>query len=329
MSDDAIAARPLPVSAQAPGKCILFGEHAVVHGAPELLLAVDLTTQVVVSAGPAVRLNGDAEALARNPYLRAALAAAWPSAAPVDIRSISRVPRAAGLGSSGAFVSALAAALGAATGGVDRSALAQRCFAIERGAQGVGSPGDTSASVAGGYVTLNAPGSGEPLWTVTADAERWEIRRAPDPGWVWVVAYSGVSRSTAEAVRAVGQRLARPDREELLGRFARVARAGIDAVARGDREATGRWLLENQELLREVDVSHPRVESLLAAAAPASLGAKVTGAGRGGALVALPTPGKEAELVRRLARAGAVPFAVRPAAGVALIEGAPSLDRST
>jgi mevalonate kinase len=58
------------------------------------------------------------------------------------------------------------------------------------------------------------------------------------------------------------------------------------------------------------------------AAAPAAEGAKLTGAGAGGSIVVLPVPGKETELVRRLARAGGLPFVVRPAPeGAGLIEG--------
>jgi mevalonate kinase len=322
MSDDGpIPARRLPTSARAPAKCVLFGEHAVVRGAPELVVAIDLHTQVVVRAAERSRLNAEPPGTSDNPYFREALAASADPARGVDVRAVSRIPRAAGLGSSAAFVAALGAALAAADGGLDRAALAQRAFDVERAAQGVGSPGDTSASVAGGYVSLNAgPNGGEPLWTARHGEARWEVRRAPDPGWVWVVAYSGIPRSTAEAVRQVAARLDRPDGPALLARFVAVARDGIAAVAAGDRTATGRLLGANQELLREVGVSHPRLEALLEAAAPACEGAKLTGAGRGGSIVALPTPGRETELVRRLARAGAVPFPVRASPGVELVE---------
>ncbi len=307
-----------PSSARAPGKCILFGEHAVVRGAPELVLAIDLETQVVVRTAERTQLNADPGALETNRYFHEALAAAGALAAGWDVRSVSRVPRAAGLGSSAAFVTAFSLALrGDAAGALDRPELAQRSFDVERAAQGVGSPGDTSTSVAGGYVTLNAgPEGGEPLWTVRAGPERWEVRRATDPGWAWVVAYSGLPRSTAEAVKAVAVRLEQPDGRSLLEEFAGVARDGIDAVRREDPEAVGRLLGRNQRLLREVGVSHPRIEALLDAAAPAVLGAKLTGAGRGGSIVALPVPGREVELVRRLARAGAVAYTVRPSAGV-------------
>ena len=306
-----IPAGPLPVAARAPGKCIVFGEHAVVHGAPELVFAVDLETQVFVRPAHENRLNGDVRTAQENPYFVRALASLWAEGPPVDVRAVSRVPRSAGLGSSASFVAALTAALGSATGGIDRPTLARRSFQIERGAQGVGSPGDTTAVVGGGFLSING-GTGDPLWTVEDNARRWEVRRVTDPGWVWVVAHTGIPRSTADAVRAVGERLARPDGPSLLSEFRRVAEDGVRAVERADRATVAELLSRNQELLREVGVSHPRIEELIRAAAPAAEGAKLTGAGAGGSIVVLPIPGKETELVRRLARAGGLPFVVRP-----------------
>ena len=315
-----IPAGRLPVAARAPGKCIVFGEHAIVHGAPELVFAIDLETQVFVRASPVLQLNGDARAKERNPYFARALQSMWSDGPPVAVRAVSRIPRAAGLGSSAAFVAALAAALGSATGGIDRASLAYRTFQIERGAQGVGSPGDTTAVVGGGFLAING-GTGRPLWTVEDGEREWEVRRVTDPGWVWIVAHTGIPRSTADAVRAVGERLARPDGPELLNDFRRVAEEGIRAVEHADRVAVAELLERNQVLLREVGVSHPRIEELIRAAAPVAEGAKLTGAGAGGSIVALPVPGKETELLRRLSRAGGLPFVVRTApVGAGLVE---------
>jgi len=308
---EAIPAHPLPVSTRAPGKCIIFGEHSVVHGAPELVFAVDLYTQVMVRDAPAFSLNADQNAAEGNPYFRTALARRWVGGTSVEVRSTSRIPRGAGLGSSAAFSSGLVAAFGAAQGGLERPALAQASYDVEKAAQGIGSPGDTSAVVAGGFVTINGAGE-DRLWTIRGSERDWEVRRVADPGWVWVVAHSGVPRATGDAVRSVGARLAKPDGPALLADFARVATAGIRALAAGDRPGVAAHMAWNQELLRTVGVSHPRLEALLEAAAPAAEGAKLTGAGAGGSIVALPKPGQEVDLVRRLARAGGLPFVVRP-----------------
>ncbi|HXQ48428.1 MAG TPA: hypothetical protein VN842_01425 [Thermoplasmata archaeon] len=322
-AEEAIPSQPLPLASRSPGKCIIFGEHSVVHGAPELVFAVDLHTQVLVRSAAAFSLNADPHAAEGHPYFRTTLARRWVGGSPVEVRSTSRIPRGAGLGSSAAFCSALVAALGAAQGGLDRPALAQASYDVEKGAQGVGSPGDTSTVAAGGFVTINGAG-GDRLWTIRGSERDWEVRRVADPGWVWVVAHSGIPRATGDAVRNVRERLAQPDGPELLAEFARVATAGIRAVAAGDRAGVAELMGRNQELLRTIGVSHPRLEALLEAAAPAAEGAKLTGAGAGGSIVALPKPGEEVDLVRRLARAGGLPFVVKPALEGTVLVGEPA-----
>ena len=321
MTDDAIPAHELPIATRAPGKCVVFGEHSVVHGGPELLFAVDLFVQLGGRPAAKARLNADPEAPQRNPYLREALGRLWAGGPPLELTTTSQIPRAAGLGSSAAFVCDLAAALAAARGGIPRARLAELAFEIERAAQGVGSPGDTSAVTAGGFISINAE-RGEELWRLTDGERHWTVRRVPTPAWVWVVAYSGVPRNTGQTVRAVGRRLAEPDGPELLERFRRVTLDGIDAVGREDRSEAGRLLNENQKLLREVGVSHPRLERLIEAALPCSEGAKLTGAGAGGSIVALPKAGRELEAARRIAHAGGVPYVVHASPDGARVVGA-------
>ena len=313
MRSPSIPAASLPLAVRSPAKAILFGEHAVVRGRPELVLAIDLHLQVGLSPASEDRLDGDPAAARRHPHLLAARSVFHADAlGPLDVRIASRIPRGAGLGSSAALATALGAGLASALGGIDRSMLAERSFLVERRAQGVGSPGDTSAIVAGGVVAVNG-GRGPLLWELPDGDVRWRFRRATDPGWVWIVAYSGVPRSTAEAVRAVGTRFDGPDGPALLDEFARVAEEGIGAVEAEDREAVGPLLERNHALLRAVGVSHPRLEAMRDALRPVAEGSKVTGAGAGGSVVALVAPGRETEAARRVQRAGGLAFVVRVA----------------
>lgn len=319
-SEEGIPTHPYPVTARAPGKCILFGEHAVVHGRPELVLAIDLYTTVSAQRAGNWSLNHRTGPVRANPYLARAIADWGPPGGPLALTTVSRLPRASGLGSSAAFVAGLVAVEAAGTGGCGRAELARRSYLVERGAQGVGSPGDTAAATGGGVLAVNG-GRGPLRWEISDGTRRWAVRSVPDPGWTWVVGFSGIPHDTARTVRAVGDRLARPDGPALLDRFARVAAEGIDAVVAEDRERVGSLLDENHRLLVEIGVSHPRLEELLGAVRPACTGAKITGAGAGGSIVALPRPGRELEAIRRLARAGGVAFGVRVApTGVTLLE---------
>ena len=66
-----------------------------------------------------------------------------------------------------------------------------------------------------------------------------------------------------------------------------VARRGLAALIDGNYEAVGHAMSENHLLLRNLGVSSPELEALIQAAMPSSLGAKLTGAGGGGCMVAL------------------------------------------
>ena len=88
-----VPAARLPMASRAPGKCIIFGEHAVVHGGPELLLAIDLFTQVALAPAPVASLNGDPEASRTNPYFARAVAELPAPGSTVAVRSVSRIPR--------------------------------------------------------------------------------------------------------------------------------------------------------------------------------------------------------------------------------------------
>ncbi|MGI0150799.1 MAG: mevalonate kinase family protein, partial [Thermoplasmata archaeon] len=214
-TSDGIPASEYPVTARAPGKCILFGEHAVVHGRPELVFAIDLETQITARRAERWTLDGSAPASGGNPYLDRAIADRAPPGPPLELTTVSRLPRAAGLGSSAAFLAALLAAFAAGSGGCERAELADRAFRAEQGAQGVGSPGDTAAAVGGGLLAING-GRGPIRWESSDGPRRWTVRAVPDPGWSWLVAYSGVPRSTGATVRSVGRRLAEPDGPRLL-----------------------------------------------------------------------------------------------------------------
>ena len=66
-----------------------------------------------------------------------------------------------------------------------------------------------------------------------------------------------------------------------------IIEAGSPIASNGDYEAVGRTMSENQIMLKSIGVSSPELDNLIKAAAPTSLGAKLTGAGGGGCMVAL------------------------------------------
>ena len=110
-----------------------------------------------------------------------------------------------------------------------------------------------------------------------------------------VIANTGLTASTAKVVAEVKQR-----REEQTEKFDRIFENYKQLVVKARKalienqlKNLGKLMDENQELLRQIGVSSPELETLITAAMDqGALGAKLTGTGKGGNMVAL-TPGKE------------------------------------
>src|SRR2546421_4584995 len=123
------------MAASAPGKLILFGEHAVVFGEPALSTAINLRAEVY--ARPHTEWVADGASLdePRFRYVKAAVANANPDG-PLWIEIRSMVPSGAGLGSSAAVTVATLGALHERKGPIEAAAIAQEAFEVEHAVQG-------------------------------------------------------------------------------------------------------------------------------------------------------------------------------------------------
>jgi len=305
-------------SASAPGKVILFGEHAVVYGQPALAVPVaDVAAKVRIQPAPdlprgdvritalAVGLHNaplsslpDEDPLAKAVRLTVETVKAHLPAARIWISST--IPVAAGLGSGAAVSVALARAvsgfLGKALPPQTVSAIAYEVEKIHHG---------TPSGIDNTVITYAQPVyfvRGEPIRTF----------RIAKP-FTLVIADSGVPAPTAEAVGDVRRAYqAEPERYRALftavGRVVESARA---AIVGGAVEDLGALMDENQRLLEQIGVSCPTLERLIAAAKQAgALGAKLSGGGRGGNIIAL-VPPQEPALAETISEALRAAGAVR------------------
>ena len=123
-----------------------------------------------------------------------------------------------------------------------------------------------------------------------------------------LIADSGIPSSTREAVAGVRRRWeAAPETyNELFDRIAALVDAARTAVAGGDVRALGPLLDENHSLLCEMGVSLPELDRLVdAARAAGALGAKLTGGGAGGNIIALVPPERAGAVLAALEAASA------------------------
>ncbi len=285
-----------PFLGRAPGKLILFGEHAVVYGHPALAMAVDRGTTVRLTPGEGPRRVR--AAAMEDPRLPVALDALLPAQG-LDVQIDTELPVGRGMGSSGSLAVALVRAWAAWQG---RTASLQECiergFRLERLFHGNPSGLDHTVSARGCALRYRRGSAGLQLE---------EIRLGPLP---LVVLDTGKAGDTAELVAGVAAR--RPQVDPLLERIGALVLEVGPALEAGDLPVLGEAMRENQRLLAEIGVSSPEIESLVAfARTHGALGAKLAGAGGGGVVIALhPRPD---ELVAAAAEAGIEAFAVGPA----------------
>jgi mevalonate kinase len=297
-------------SASAPGKIILFGEHAVVYGRPALAVPVSqirATVEVEASSRPGVWIEAPDVGLASE---LAQLASDQPLAAAVrgvfsalgiasfpaiQIRISSSIPVASGLGSgaavSVALIRALSAHLGQPLSDEQVSALA---FEIEKLHHG------TPSGIDNTVVTY-----ARPVYFVKGQPPETFKVGAP---FTVVIGDTGVAASTKAAVsdvRSLWQTA--PGRwEDVFDQVGEIARQARAAIESGDVSALGPLMDANQVLLQRMSVSSPELERLLSAArAAGAQGAKLSGGGRGGNMIALVAKEKAPAVAEALQSAGA------------------------
>ena len=298
------------VATSAPGKCILFGEHAVVYGQPAV--AVALEQRLMVTMTPAVSWSVDGSPLTAEKHPHVAklweLLQLEQSATPMAIHIVADIPRASGLGSSAALCAAVSAGMASLLGHetIQHQTLSEVAHQAEAFAQhGRASPMDTSTSVEGGVILLSNQRESEAEWLYTRHLStpegerRWEIHRLqvppqPESPVYLVLGNTGVHAPTSAQVAMVAHTLMQdPTRMREIEAIGIIARRGLQALINGDYSAVGHAMSENHLILRNLGVSSPELETLIRAAAPTSLGVKLTGAGGGGCMVALTQHPKE------------------------------------
>jgi galactokinase len=302
----------------APGRVNLIGDHTDYAGGYVLPIAIDLGTTVdIVGGGTEVELVSNEEVGAARValdvenvaavepdwarYVAGVVAVMRPSTGgrgTVD----TTLPVGAGLSSSAALEVATALALGFDGSVLD---LALACQRAEQLASGVPC----------GVMDQLASAGGVERHALLIDCGSLEVTPIPVPADVEVVVvHSGQSRVLADS--AYAQRRAeleagQPRRVRHVETENERVLAFAAALRAGDLVHAGRLMVDSHASLRDdFEVSTPALDALVAqlCAAPGVHGARLTGAGFGGCVVALTEPGAlhEGRVVRASAGASVI-----------------------
>jgi mevalonate kinase len=277
------------------GKIILLGEHSVVYGYPALAAALDRGVSVDAVPTPAggplrvdvpswnLKLTADDDhSFARG--LCAIADAIGLGRPPLTLIGDAQIPPGAGLGASAAFAVAVSRALLAhLKKPTDVAAVTTAANASETVLHGTASGVDVALAVQGGIGVFRKSNG---------------LRKIQIAPLRVLVGPSGAPRSTAAMVDRVAKETSGSVDDARLRELGSLCDTGTASLLAGKLDALGADMNRAHELLGGLGVSTPLLDALCDVARKLGAhGAKLTGAGGGGSVIAIAPRDKEAEIL--------------------------------
>ena len=211
------------------------------------------------------------------------------------------IPIGAGLGSSASTTVATISAVAASQGRVlNKKEIFKLAFFPENFLHGTPSGVDQATCIYGGTLQFKRPSTIKPII----------LERHP----TLLLCDTGIHHATRTLVGSVVKKSKTDEKDfqKHLDQSRAISEGMVKALKAGDDDEMGRLMSDNHEILKKIGVSHPKLDQLVIAARRAgALGAKLTGAGGGGCILAVCRNSKQREAIaRRLRTIGGIPYNV-------------------
>jgi len=293
-----------------PGKVILFGEHFVVKGSKALVAAIDLYTKVeieesnwpseIVSEGTEIRgkINADLKVVGSKelePFARIlSVLKSWGfQLSGFKAKISSEIPMSAGLGSSAASAAAFSLSY---TNMLGYKLNDKELFTLSNEAEKIthiNPSGVDSAAITYGGILIFKKDVGVISRLNTLFSDKYSF----------IIADSGIKRSTSVPVKDVlilSEKLW-PAVSLIYDVADKIVDLGNDAISNDDYETLGTLMNINQGLLNSIGVSSIELEEIVYRSRLAgAIGAKLTGAGRGGSVIILAPSNKVESIIDKI-----------------------------
>ncbi len=222
----------------------------------------------------------------KRPYVGTCIELVW-KGEPLALEIRSDIPSAAGMGSSAAVSVATLGYLTSEQQEFSKERIARTAFEVELSVQGRASPIDTTTSSQGGAVFVSNQKERGFLWSIEKE-KKWFLHGRDMPRMKMVVGDTGIKGPTGPLVDQVRKYVENSDYAgTLIRRIGKLTLEGVEALENEDFDKIGRLMITNHGLLNELGVGHELLDRFVDAALPLSYGAKLTGAGGGGSMIAL------------------------------------------
>jgi mevalonate kinase len=305
------------ITTSAPGKLMLCGSYAVVHGRPCVVTAVDQRLYVTVEKNGDDQFHLEAPDLGLRTYSKTLTELGTkdlpkavrfietlykifldehPQKKGIKVSTKSDFSSSFGFGSSSAVTVAFAKAITELYEvKLDEKELFDLCYKAVIAVQGVGSGFDLAAAIWGGTIYYISPAK---------VVERIEIDKLPI-----IVGYTGVKADTPTLVRMINNKLETDTAriETIFESIGDISHKVVKSLNAGDWEQLGSLFNQHQALMRQLGVSSPELEKLIKASSTAGAhGAGLSGAGGGDCMLSVVEDDNKEEVINVLNKAGEV-----------------------